>query len=252
MSSLGDLQDAFAAALLDPQKVAPAGLRPTSGRRFAIHRNNRAAALVEALEAAFPAVRRLAGAEFFRAAARVYIDRAPPRSPVMLLYGESFGAFLDGFPPTAGVPYLGDVARLEWARLAACHAADAASLSLDCLATVPEAVLPALRLALHPSLRLVASRFPVASLWSPSAEVDMTRREAVAVLRPRLSVEVRALPPGGHAFVAALAAGETLGVAAGAALAAAPESSLAGHLQGLFAMGAVVALDSPLPNNPEP
>jgi hypothetical protein len=63
-----------------------------------------------------------------------------------------------------------------------------------------------------------------------------------------LSVELRVLPPGGHAFMAALAAGATLGEAAEAALEAAADVDLATHLQGLFALGAVTAL---LPVQPE-
>jgi hypothetical protein len=247
--SLADLQHDFAAALTDPALAAPAGLRQPAQRRFDVHRNNRAAGLIDLLEAAFPVVRRLVGAEFFKAAARAYIDREPPRSPVLLLYGQAFGAFLDGFTPAAGVPYLGDVARLEWARLAAYHAADAEPLSIARLAAVPEAALPGLRVALHPSLQLLRSRFPVASLWAATsgavAAVDMTRGEEVAVLRPLLAVEVRVLPPGGHPFIAALMAGTSLEAAAEAALAAAPGSDLAAHLRGLFALGAVSALVLP-------
>jgi hypothetical protein len=95
------------------------------------------------------------------------------------------------------------------------------------------------------------SRWPVASLWAATTgadagvAVDMKRGEDVAVLRPMLSVELRVLPPGGRAFIAALAAGDTLAAAAEAAVAAAPNSDLAHHLQGLFALGAVTALDLP-------
>jgi hypothetical protein len=253
MLSLAELQAGFAAALTDPALAVPAGLRQPAQRRFDVHRNNRAAGLIDVLEAAFPVVRRLVGAEFFKAAARAYIDREPPRSPVLLLYGQAFGIFLDGFAPAAGVPYLGDVARLEWARIAAYHAADAEPLSVTRLASVPEASLPGLRFALHPSLQLLRSRFPVASLWAATsgtdavAAVDMTRGEEIAVLRPMLSIEVRVLPPGGHAFIAALAAGMDLEAAAEAVLAAAPGSNLAAHLQGLFALGAVSALVLPTP-----
>jgi hypothetical protein len=240
--SLADLQGDFAAALTDPALLPPAGLRAPALRRFAVYRNNRMAGLAENLEAAFPAVRRLVGEAFFAATASAYVTQQPPRSPVLLLYGESFGDFLDGFPPAAGVPYLGDVARLEWARRFACHAADAIPLPVASLAEVPEAALPALRFTLHPSLRLVTSRWPVASLWAATAEVDMARGEDVAVLRPELTVEVRVLPPSGLTFIAALAGGATLGVAAEVALAAAPDGDLAAHLHGLFALGAVTAL----------
>lgn len=245
MRSLAELQSDFAAALTDPALPPPAGLRAPPLRRFAVYRNNRMAGLVQNLEAAFPVVRRLVGEAFFAAAARAYIAEQPPRSPVLLLYGESFGDFLDGFPPAAGVPYLGDVARLEWARRFACHAADAVPLSIASLAEVLQEVLPALRFALHPSLRLVSSRWPVAAIWSASTEVSMARGEDVAMLRPALAVEVRVLPPGGFAFIAALAGGATLGDAAEATLAAAPECDLAAHLHGLFDLGAVTALHVP-------
>lgn len=251
MPSPADLQAGFAAALAEPALPVPAGLRLPAERRLDVHRNNRMAALIEALEAGFPTVRQLVGADFFKAAAKAYIRRAPPASPVLLLYGETLGDFLDSFEPAGRLPYLGDVARLEWARLAAYHAADAEPLPVSRLAAVPQASLPALRLTLHPSLQLLSSRWPIASLWAATAGadadacVDMRRGEDVAVLRPKLSVELRVLPPGGHAFLAALAADAPLQTAAEAALAAAPDTDLGDHLRGLFAFGAVTALALP-------
>ncbi|MGD1877841.1 MAG: DUF2063 domain-containing protein [Kiloniellaceae bacterium] len=255
MPRLADLQAGFAAALADPGLPAPAGVGRhgplAQSRRFDVYRNNRMVGLIEALETTFPVVRRLVGADFFKAAARIYIHRAPPRSPVLLLYGQGFGGFLDAFAPADGVPYLGDVARLEWARLNAYHAADAEPLSIACLAGLPQDLLPGLRFTLHPSLQLLRSRYPAASLWAvtsgggPDVDVDMTRAEDVAVLRPMLSVEVRVLPPAGYGFLAALAAGESLGAAAEAALAECADFDLASHLQGLFQLGAVAAIRFP-------
>jgi len=241
--SLAELQADFAAALADPTLPAPAG----SGRRFDVHRNNRAVSLIEALEANFPVVRRLVGNDFFHAAAKAYIRRHPPRSPVLLLYGETFGAFLEDFEPARDVSYLGDVARLEWARLNAFHAADAEPLSVARLAEVPRERLAELRFTLHPSLQLLASRWPIASLWAGD-DADMKKGQAVAVIRPALNVDLRILPPGGHGFVTALAAGATLDAAAEAAVAREPDFDLATHLQGLFALGAVVALMLPDPD----
>lgn len=255
MQSLADLQAAFAAALVDPALPAPDDLQREAAlsrsRRFNVYRNNMTVSLTGALEAAFPAVQRLVGADFFKAAARAYIRRQPPTSPVLLLYGERLGDFLDRFAPAASVPYLGDVARLEWARLFACHAADAAPLEIGHLATVPESELETVRLRLHPSLQLLGSRFPVASLWAAAsgadaaAEVDMKRAEQVAVLRPHLSVDVRVLPPGGYDFMTQLAEGKELGTAAEAVLRNFPEFDLSLHLRGLFQLGAVVAVEPP-------
>jgi hypothetical protein len=253
--SLADLQADFSRALADPTRPAPADVcrqvKLAQSRRFDVHRNNMTVSLIEALEASFPAVHRLVGSDFFHAAAKTYIRRHPPRSPVLLLYGETFGDFLAGFEPARSVPYLGDVARLEWARLRAFHAADAEPLCVARLAEVPQQRLAGLRFTLHPSLQLLASRWPIASLWAvtggsdPAHEVDMAAGEAVAVIRPVLTVELRILPPGGYGFIAALAAGATLGVAAEQALLQQPDFDLATHLQGLFALGAVTALTLP-------
>ena len=255
MQKQADQQAAFAAALIDPALPAPPGVRRQAklpqSRRFDLYRNNMMASLIEAMEATFPAVRRLVGSDFFKAAAKTYIRREPPRSPVLLTYGETFGSFLDDFAPAKGVPYLGDVARLEWARLDAYHAADVEPLPIARLAAVHESELESTKLRLHPSLRLLRSRFPLASLWAasngtaPSAEVNMQCGEAVAVLRPALAVDVRLLPPGGYEFISQLAAGETLGEAADRAVQSNVGFDLATHLQGLFELGAVVAIDTP-------
>ena len=61
---------------------------------------------------------------------------------------------------------------------------------------------------------------------------------------PALTVETRVLPPGGYTFMNQLAEGRCLGEAAEAAAASVDGFDLACHLQGLFQLGAVVALRS--------
>ncbi|WP_420345420.1 DNA-binding domain-containing protein [Pelagibius sp.] len=258
---LAGLQSAFSAALRDPalpapQAVAQAGRGPLA-RGFDVYRNNVAVSLIEALEAAFPVVRRLVGEAFFKAVARAYVAEAPPCSPVLLLYGRSFGTFLDDFPPAARVPYLGDVARLEWARLYAYHAADAAPLEIASLSALPEGALGGLRFTLHPSLRLLRSRWPVVSIWAASSDagtadaVDMGSGQEAAAIRPALTVETRLLPAGGHDFIADLVEGATLSAAAEQAIDRDPAFELAVHLQGLFEIGAVTALLPSAPDAPD-
>jgi hypothetical protein len=247
---LAEIQASFARALRDPATPVPEFLRgaPGARRRFDVYRNNVAVSLTEALEAAFPVVLALVGRDFFRAAARAYIDRHPPETPVLLLYGQSFGTFLDGFPPAAPAPYLGDVARLEWARLAAHHAADAASLGIDALAALPRDRMAEATFELHPSLAVIRSRWPVFSIWAESAdpgrriEVDMKRAEDALVGRPDQETSTRLLPAGGAAFMAALGRGETLEAAANRAAESMPDFDLAYHLRGMFEAGAVVGV----------
>ena len=124
---------ALARALDDPDLPPPGAIGARQARRFDIHRNNVARGIVETLRASFPVVERLVGEAFFAALARAYHAAAPPSSPLLFRYGAGFAAFIDGFPPARPVPYLGDVARLEWLRLQAYHAADAAPAGLDAL-----------------------------------------------------------------------------------------------------------------------
>ena len=253
MTRLADSQAAFARALRDPGMAVPTDIRrPADGgpsRRFNVYRNSFAVSLIEALEATFPAVRKLVGDEFFKASARVFIDVEPPRSPVLLLYGRGFGDFLDRFEPARTVPYLGDVARLEWARLYAYHAADADPVRIEVLASLPPDEVGRAVFTFIPSFALIRSRWPVVSLWSAStagtAEVDMSRREDAIVLRPELAVDTRIAPAGGGVFLAGLSAGASLEQAARTASEEAAGFDLAGELQGLFAIGAVAAVTLP-------
>lgn len=253
---------AFAGALLDPGRPVPGGLVvPIPGkdsaarrkRRLAVYRNNVVVSLIDALASTFPAVEKLVGEDFFRAAAREFVRARPPRSAVLHDYGDEFPAFLASFPPAAGVPWLADIARLERAWLRAFHAADAEPATIDILRDVPADTLDAVRFRLHPSLALVTSAFPVVTIWAETtgrtphaANFDLNRSETALIVRPRLDVEVRALPPAAATFVAALLAGATAGEATDAGRAH-PDFDLATHLAGLFDIGSVVGLVTEFP-----
>lgn len=240
VDSLATLQSGFAASLLSAEKVAD--------RRFFVHRNNVKASLGAALAARFPVVLRLVGVEFFRAMAVVFVERHPPRSPVLAAYGAGFGDFLDGFEPVADLPYLADVARLEWARHLAWHAADAPAISIEELTTVAPDRLDSVRLRLHPAATVVVSIWPVISIWTTNIldeEIkpigpDQTGESAL-VTRPGLEVFVNALPPGTGLLFEALSAGIALGEAvAQAERAAGFDTAVALTL--LFRSGAVTSL----------
>ncbi|HET7714088.1 MAG TPA: DNA-binding domain-containing protein [Bauldia sp.] len=248
LPSPAETQAQFAAALLDPGVPIPAGVvgpdgRPSS-RRFGVYRNNVVSALANAVTIGFPATRRIVGEEFFRAMARAYVLAEPPTSPVLLDYGRTFPDFIARFPPAASLPYLPDVARLERLWREAYHAEDAEPLPPAAIAVLSEAELPGLRFALHPSLRVLTSRHPALTIWrmntsgAPVTPVDFSAAEDALIVRPGAEVEVRVVPPGGTAFVTALAEGRTLLAAAETAQAADERFDLAGNIAGLFAAGA--------------
>jgi len=245
-------QSAFARALVDPDHPLPPGLAAWNGsdpeRRFAVYRNNIVVSLIAALVARFPVVRELVGDAFFHAMARHFALRHPPRSRLMLAYGDAFPVFIAGFEPASALPYLADVAALEAARTSAYHAADAPALGPAEFGGVDPDALFAMTVQLHPSARILVSHFAIFSLWAAHqqalaiAGVDPSTPEDVLVVRPLLDVEVTRLLPGGAVFITRLSAGASLGAAATAAIAAAAEFNLTAALHVLVATGVVTRL----------
>jgi hypothetical protein len=253
MTSLWTLQEEFTLALLDRTREAPVGLRTPSGqaeRRFDVYRNNVFVSLIEALATRFPVCQALVGDEFFRAMARVYIELSPPRSPLLMRYGEDFGDFIDTFPPARSVPYLGDMARLEAARTRAYHAADAKPLRVEELASLSSCAWSQTRVALHPSVEVLRSPYPIVTIWEAHARpneaqaIDGSVAEDALVIRPDLEVEVHRLLPGGAVFVSMLLHDATFREATDEAVAATPRFDLVANLTGLLVNRIIVGLSS--------
>jgi hypothetical protein len=240
-------QSAFRAGLLDPAHPAPPGLTDAAGRpagkRYDVYRNNVSASLIEALEQGFPVILKLVGREFFRAVAAVHVRAAPPTSPLMMLYGAEFADFLAGFPPAQSLPYLPDVARLEYAIRLAYHAADAAPLPGTALAAIAPEALPDTRLHFAPAVRVVTSAHPILGLWRantvPGAPAPTPGAEAVLVARPDMDPTVTLIPAPALPVLTALMAGTPLGPAFDLG---GPDTDPAALLGLLLSNGAIIAL----------
>ena len=246
-----DFHSRFAQALQDPQINTRPLLKPTGTanqrRRFDVYRNNRAVSLIDNLRSTYPAIFRLVGEDFFNAAARSYIDRHPPTGPVMAEYGGEFGDCMAAMPNTDSVPYLADIASLEWQRLQSYHSANSPVLNINELAKIDSAELVNLRLQRHPAFSAIQSRWPIGSIWTictsdaesatSPAEVNMQRSESVVVTRPGLEVLTNVIPATGYLFLNALVQGKTIGDAAEPALTEDPTFDTGSHLAGLVALG---------------
>lgn len=219
LARLEHLQADFAAALADPD-AAPALVPALAGRdaraldRVALYRGNVNAAWEKALANAYPVVRALVGDEFFGGLARAYARTHPSVSGDLNRFGSRFAEFIDAFEHAQSLPYLGDVAALEWSVHVAHYAADAVPLSRERIAALPPDELLAARFALHPACAWLRSPYPIASIWlahQPQAAValpdSLDRRELVLVVRPRWRVEVLLTSPGELAALARLREG---------------------------------------------
>jgi hypothetical protein len=253
----GTFEASFAGALLDAAAPIPGAVAAsdaqTVARRFAIHRNNVAAGLVNTLRGRFPATERIVGAEFFAAMARAFVVEKPPRTPLLATYGDEFPAFMAAFVPARELPYLADVAKLEAARTRAYHAADIVPLDARAFAALDANAVGALRLALHPSAEIIRSPHPIVTIWAmnsgerPLTAIEDWTGEDALVIRPQLDVEVRPLPRGSAAFLLAFAAGQPLAEAAAAALADHAGFDLAGNLAAVIGWGVAVDVILPAP-----
>ncbi len=247
----------IAAALRDPAAPLPAGLRSWNGsdvaQRFAVHRNNVRVGLVDALAGTFPVTRCLVGDDFFRAMAGQYVAQHLPRSRVMALYGDTFADFIDHFEPAGTLPWLGEVARLEYVRVVSCHAADAEPVQAH---RVSQALalgdhIGAVRFSLQPSTRLVRSRHAVVTIWSAHqgddevTPFDPDGAEDALIVRPAHEVLLLRLPPGAAAFIDAAMRGLTLAECAALAMSEAPGFDLSATLGLLLAHGVCTQLSWP-------
>jgi hypothetical protein len=170
MNSLHETQRHFTNYTLRDlgQDLAAEGIKSnglTAQQRLAIYRNNTQLGLTEALRDGYPVVNKLVGTEFFNHLARKYICRHPPKAGCLLSFGGQFADFIAAFEPASGLPYLPDVARLEWYWHEAFHEADANSLAISTLAKVDPATYGKLGFTLHPSARLLTSAYPILKIW---------------------------------------------------------------------------------------
>ena len=138
-----------------------------------IYRNNYRGNLHDALAGAYPVMEQLVGRDFFRHMTRQFIGRHPPRSGNLHHYGAQMAAFVAAFEAAQTLPYLADVAALEWACHCAYFADDAAALNLGQLAQIAPEHYP--ELILHTACNVVCSSYPLAAIWhahQPGASCD--------------------------------------------------------------------------------
>ena len=228
-------QSEFTAALLNPKLAVPAGLVDPSGgpagKRFDVYRNNVVVSLLEAMETAFPVVRKITGPKFFRAMSGIYVRQHPPTSPLLMFYGANLPRFLESFEATAKLRYLPDTARLELARRAAYHAADTSPVAPDALAAIAPGALMQARISIAPASRILTSRYPIADIWHFNMTEDAPHPEpgaqTVLISRPALDPVMQVISGGTGIFLKSLQAGRPLSDAMDAAAETEPDFDLA-------------------------
>jgi len=245
MPDTAALQAAFAAALSarDAGRADVAVLRGPAARarqRMRLYRGNVQASAHKALRNAYPVCEQLVGESFFEGLSLAFAAAHPSTSGDLNGYGAQLPVFLATFGPAAGLPYLADVAALEWLVHRAHYAADRPPLDVRGIAALPPDRLGELRAVLHPACALITTATPAARLWGAhqpghdgSLEIDvLAGPERALVHRLLYRVEVASLDRAPYAFLAACEAGRNLDAATRAAQDESPAFVLDAYLAG--------------------
>ncbi len=207
-------------SLLKPRLQGGGAREALLQRGLQVYRANGGALAERALAAAYPVLARLIGDESFAPLARHFWLQQPPQRGDLAQWGAALADFLEAAPQLADEPFLGDVARIEWA--------------LHCAATAPDALpdLPSFvlltsgdpeqtTLSLSPGVALLASAYPVVSIVNAhlldtptlTEAADLMRQgvaEYALVWRQGFKPRVRLSSAAEHALLLALQAGLSL------------------------------------------
>ncbi|MCK5662687.1 MAG: putative DNA-binding domain-containing protein, partial [Thiotrichaceae bacterium] len=88
----------------------------TAEQRFGIYSGSVHGILAQALGVMFPICKTLVGDAFFDKMCKIFIDQNPPDTSFFAEYGAQLPEFINTFEHVKDLPYLHDVARLEWVR----------------------------------------------------------------------------------------------------------------------------------------
>ena len=206
---------------LDPGTViGGVGGRVPAAISTTVYRNNILEGFRFALQDIYRTTASLVGEDCFQALAHDYVRETPSRCGDRAVYGNRFPDWLTQHHVGRQLAYLADVARLDWACHEAHNAADAF-----------------VRSGLHATVRVVASVYPIWSIWQvcqdPGGEaildLDRVSGEKVLVARPHDAVVMRTLGQAEAIWYRALLRGRPLRQAVVIAQHAVPSEDIEGY-----------------------
>ena len=210
LSGRGSIDEAAIKALFAGDERLPAV------ERLDIYANMYFYRLLDCLAEDFPKVRAAIGTERFHNLVTDYVLRHPSEHPSLRFLGRRLPEFIRDHGVAAGFPFLSDLARLEWARADVFDAPDAAPLSREALARLPQERAGESRFTLIPAFALLRFDHEVVRFWRALDEAGAApppaRRSAAArVWRKDLIVYHASLDDEEVLCLELAQAGETLG-----------------------------------------
>jgi hypothetical protein len=262
MLSLREFQCAFCDSVLSGDAGPMLELVPEQGipaeQGVQIYRNNYLLAALATLQATYPVIERLGGADWFRHSAASYQRQFPSKSGDLQHLGDSYPQFLQADLAGTAHAYFADVAALEWAYQEVLTAAEQAPVDLGSLRSFGPEDYERLVFVPRPGVRTIDSQFPIFAIWKANrSALDESAVSAesgahirldagashVALIPRRDHVDVRELSPGGYQLLRQFQLGGSLAFAAAGAAAKAADFDLARSLREVMLLQAIGGIE---------
>ncbi len=260
---LNKLQTGFAAdlqraSLHDLKNIILPG-KFDSNELMQVYRNNYYISLTEALRSVYVSVDKLVGKGFFDFVAHGYIEAHPSRSGNLHELGGEFETYIGALEQAASVPYIADVAKLDWAWHRMFHAEDSNSLAIDVLVGYQHKDFGALCFQLVPACQILKMDYTVFGLWNHCREIPgfessdelsyENEQQFIMIYRSGLDVVVAMVSQAKALFIEKLREGMCLADVAELAMEVDTEFQLPDALQSLFVQEVVSGIELPTENN---
>ena len=188
--------------------------------RLAIYRNNVMHSLTTALADLYPVIEKLVGEACFKGAAIEFVRQHQPEHPALLHYGKEFSEFIGEYPPCQNLPFLADVALLEFNYNQVYHAADSSILDPQELVCVAPEQLTEVSFTCIPSLNLMSSSWPIDEIWRQNQQeeqelinLDVCQTAHLAIFREGYNVQIVNLEENCFYLLQQLSLNKTIGEA---------------------------------------
>ncbi len=189
-----------------------------AAERLAVYVNAYPARIGDALEEQFPALAHIVGIEAFAGLVHRYIEAVPLHSYNLNDAGAELPQFLGADRLTGWLPFLPDLAQLEWRVARAFHAREHTPADPSAFVDWSVEDWTGAVLRFQPWVALVCCGWPIREIWdareTPRADIDIdlsNRPDRVLVRRSGYTVLCESLDHTAARCLAALLEGQTLG-----------------------------------------
>jgi hypothetical protein len=222
MKSLAQLQRALQSHIVDGDTALADSIdssaQISAATRLRIYSDAYRLRLIEAMQANYPVLEKLIGADDFSRLTQLYLAVHPSRHFSIRWFGHELASFLAVCAEYSDKPWLGELAEWEWKIAAAFDARDKNLLTVDDLAKVAPDDWPALRFTLHPSVQRIALSTNAAAIAKAAGNdeslptgAQLEQRGEWLIWRRDLVVRFRSLDPVEAAAIDSLRSGATFG-----------------------------------------